>query len=290
MRHIQVVSLLLAVSLTLLAGISYATGASGMVHVPVKNTFQGVPTPYDKIAFTVIDNDPTLDEAEVATAIQDAYLPDIFSVYYRDGIVDGNLTAPTPVNFIGPLGVFDVYDIPLGIDERTVVIISPNDKAFEWKAIVNAGAAVGNRSYVIHFPDDNSVDLGIRILHELEHTFYLDADGMYTTQREPFRAWMWATGYPYKDFFENRYKYYGTSNNFYENGGQQVLLDYHLWLLRFVRDDRKRLATLTEPQASLVTFPTPGGGRVTCGEVLSLNWSPWDALIASSPAPLPRGP
>lgn len=197
----------------------------------MNNTFEGTHCSYQhKINLTIINTDKTLTEEDIAQCIQDCYIPDYLDVYIYDGTSNiESITTTRKIYLESLIGTVISKDVLQGRINHTIVIVPYNDPALRFVKPVG-GFAWDTGGYVVHYYSDNSVDLGIKILHEFEHTLNLKADKLYSDKDE-FQKWMIESNYEYKDFYENNYQY--TSNNMYYkyNGGQQVMLDYHLWLL-----------------------------------------------------------
>jgi hypothetical protein len=135
---------------------------------------------------------------------------------------------------LGDPGMFNkeaVITIPMGKENRTLVVIPERDDSVKDRVGRAVGANYLLRSYALHLHTDTECDLAIRILHEINHGNNLDSDGMYTTSKDKFHQWMWDTDYQFKDYYTTDFTTYRNILGNYRMGkGQQVQLDYLLWL------------------------------------------------------------
>jgi len=175
--------------------------------------------------WTVLNLDPTLTNEQVQDAL-DACNVSVDLVtsdmpYHIESWYDGQNIINSP----------SYIDIPIGNENYTVTLISRVYPGL-WNrgSMNNIGYNDGNHALVMHSPWDNDIDIGIRILHEIEHGEGVDPDQMFNNDTANFSRWMDSVGYPYTDIFMNTWKYRGTLMNYRNSGGQETVLYYHQWL------------------------------------------------------------
>lgn len=229
------ISVFFVLSIIAIGNVSYIKHDDGIERLNLDNTFEYYKNYYHNTTnFTIINMDPTLSEEDIINCVHDCYISTFLDVYYIDGtnwndyVIDYN---GMDVDYTNYMFQKSVKKIPVGNRNFTIVVINQNHESIKNTLPLWGGHTLDERAYVIHYNKDDSVDLGIRILHELCHTMHLDADGMYTTNKDAFKNWMVSSGYPFKNFYEKPYIYIGNENYYNKNGGKQILLDYHIWLI-----------------------------------------------------------
>jgi hypothetical protein len=181
------------------------------------------------IGWTVINLDPSFDHDQLAAML---YRYGIGGVTVVDGYwneseycEDVLLQDPAPFNKDATIL------IPMGRENYTITIIHERDTPVRNRVGNYLGANLGLRSYVLHLKKDTEADLAIRILHEINHGKNLDSDGMYTTSQAEFNQWCYDVDYQFKDYYTVKDRVYQNTLGAYRIGrGQQVHLDYLLWL------------------------------------------------------------
>jgi hypothetical protein len=192
------------------------------------NTFDGMKSSYN---FTIINIDPSLNEENIRTCLNESFIS--YKINYT--ILDG-LSDPSLYTFVivqgedGFLKGDGLTPMPVGVSHNTVVIVNENYPLPSKKADA-LGGAIDDKALVIHKKSDTNIDLGTRILHETEHCLGLDADGLYWGHNYAFYLWCVSTDYKYKDFLPNRGAYEGIKRTYGTEIEKQVKLDYHIWLL-----------------------------------------------------------
>lgn len=174
--------------------------------------------------------DPSLDREA---------LDSVISMYGNETMVDFlivDITNEKQTDYIEyiPFSVGDYVGVesreyyPFGKSNNTVVIMP-----IDYKVVNNniRGGALGKRAFVIFDPyRDTYGALKIRILHEIAHGYSLDADGMFTTQKNEFYGWMVGSGYVFSDFYYNNQNYYTIYKSPKFEHGEKVFIDYLRWL------------------------------------------------------------
>jgi hypothetical protein len=202
----------------------YSTGEVTYTRYDVVPSFETA-----NIGWTVINLDPSFDHEQLAAML---YRYGIGGVTVVDGYwnkseycEDVLLGDPAPFNKDATIL------IPMGRENYTITVIHERDTPVRNRVGNYLGANLGLRSYVLHLKKDTEADLAIRILHEIDHGKNLDSDGMYTTSYGEFNQWMWDTNYTFKDYYTVKDRIYQNTMGTYRIGaGQQVQLDYLLWL------------------------------------------------------------
>jgi hypothetical protein len=125
-----------------------------------------------------------------------------------------------------PATIGSTYHI-FGKENYTLVLLNKHDyqtttDRFLYRIV---GGGLPQRAYALTKHGDSNYDAALRILHEISHGKQLDADGMFTTQRDNFSQWLNTTNHPYKNNYHER-----PFQNYKTIELEQLYLDYHLWL------------------------------------------------------------
>lgn len=181
--------------------------------------------PVTHFGWTVINLDPTLtnDEVRAALAACNVTVDSIVSSApcHMESWYDGKNIA----------GVPKYIRFPVGNASNTITLLNYADPALWDRGSNSLGYGGVGSGMVIHSVIDKKIDIGIRIIHEMEHGEGLDPDRLYLNDTERFTAWMTSVNYPYQDFFSNHSKYRTMFGSLRNNGGSETLLNYHRWLI-----------------------------------------------------------
>lgn len=85
------------------------------------------------------------------------------------------------------------------------------------------GASMGWKTSIMVRVVDTNIEIGARIMHEIIHSYGINADGLYSTEKDAFKAWMQKTNSKYKALYDQPSLFVGKE--------QEILCEFYLFLL-----------------------------------------------------------